>query len=485
MSLEDSNSIHHEMANADRSEVFSVSQITSLVKIQLESKFPRVSVMGEVSNLTRQSSGHVYFTLKDRFASISCVMFKSYASQIKCELEHGKKVVVKGSIRVYEPRGSYQINAVQVIPAGLGNLHLEFERLKEEFRKKGYFDQALKQVIPLIPRKIGIITSPTGAVIQDLRQVIDRRCSIGLELILYPVKVQGDGAKEAIVQAISYFNSALEADVLILARGGGSLEDLWAFNEPEVVEEIYKSKIPIISAIGHETDFTLSDFVADLRAATPSVAGELCVPNASNLRDSLDQKWNGLISRLGDRIEIYEKDLRPYSKKNLNQILSVHFERRSQDLDWAMMHLSSSITQMLELKSGRLNVLRGGEQSLVTLLRRLIQIKVDTLNTRNPNRYLRLVEEEITQYRVRLKQADFHGFQSIRDRLSLLKESIQLIKERLSQSDPRQVLNKGYAIIHKDGIPVMGSEEIEVGDRLQLEFYDGNIDVSVEGKHNE
>ena len=485
MPNEASSLIQEEMLKPDRSEILSVSQITALVKVQLESKFPRVSVTGEISNLTRQSSGHIYFTLKDRFASISCVMFRSYAARVRCDLEHGKKVIVQGAIRVYEPRGSYQINVVSISPAGLGNLHLEFERLKEEFRQKGYFDQEIKQAIPLIPRRIGIITSPTGAVIQDLRQVIDRRCSIGLELFLFPVKVQGEGSKEAIVKAIRYFNDERIVDILILARGGGSLEDLWAFNEPEVIEEIYQSKIPIISAIGHETDYTLSDFAADVRAATPSVAGELCVPNASGLREFLEQKWVGLTRRLSDRMEILRKDLAPYSKKNLNRSLNIHFERRSQDLDWIMMHLISSIKQVLESKSSRLPALMGESYSMEALLKRLIQAKADTLNHRNPRRYLRLVEEELIQYRVRLKQAELHGFQSMKDRLSFLRESLLFLKERLAQANPRQVLDKGYAIIHKAGQPIMGSDEIEVGDRLELEFHNGNIEVLVEGKRNE
>lgn len=474
-----------KMNSSSQEGVFSVSEITSLVKIQLESKFPKVSVAGEISNLTRQSSGHVYFTLKDRYAAISCVMFRSYARQVKCELEHGKKVVVSGSIRVYEPRGSYQINVVRVIPAGLGNLHLEFERLKEEFRRKGYFESEQKMKLPAIPKRIGLVTSPTGAVIQDLQNVINRRCSLGLELVLIPVKVQGEGAWESISAAIRTFNEQESADVIILARGGGSLEDLWAFNEPGVVEEIFRSKIPVISAVGHETDFTLSDFVADVRAATPSVAGELCVPDAKALRDGLGQKWKRIFMRLEDQLNLFRKEIGVFSTRNLNRLLTLHFERRSQDLDWMMMNLSTISSRLIELKRRNILPHKDGMGSLKAQFRRLLEMKRERLLTRNPQRHLRLLEDQILQYQSRVSQANAHGFQAMEDRLKILMGSLELLKERLLQSDPRKILESGYAIVHKNGTPVMDSEGIDVGDRLEVEFRSGSVDVLVEGKGDE
>ncbi|MCJ8347469.1 exodeoxyribonuclease VII large subunit, partial [bacterium] len=231
--------------------MFSVSELTSFIKIHLESKFPTLYIEGEVSNLTFQSSGHVYFTLKDSGASISCVMFRSSAKNGSEFLQRGKQVCVVGSLRVYEPRGSYQIVASRVELKGQGALFAEFEKRKKDYETRGWFDPEIKKKLPTFPKKIAIITSPTGAVIRDFWNVIQRRQANGLSIHLYPVRVQGDQAAREIKEAIELINEKNEEELIVLARGGGSIEDLWAFNQSAVVEAIFYSKLPIISAIGH------------------------------------------------------------------------------------------------------------------------------------------------------------------------------------------------------------------------------------------
>jgi exodeoxyribonuclease VII large subunit len=249
------------------------------------------------------ASGHLYFTLKDEGAQIAAICWRSRVASLRFEPEDGMKVIARGSITVYPPRGNYQLDVVTLQPVGVGALQLAFEKLKKKLQEEGLFDPAHKKPIPQFPRSIGIVTSSTGAAIHDIMTVIERRFPV-VELILRPVQVQGEGAAEDIACAIRDFNSYGEVDVLIVGRGGGSLEDLWAFNEEIVARAIYNSKIPIISAVGHEIDFTIADFVADLRAPTPSAAGELVVPDRTKLLETLDNIFYTLKRRIRETIEL-------------------------------------------------------------------------------------------------------------------------------------------------------------------------------------
>jgi len=239
--------------------VFTVSEISRQVKLLLEDGFPAIWVEGEVSNFRPHHSGHLYFTLKDRDAQISCVMWRSRASSLNMEMSDGLQIKVYGTIRVYEKAGKYQLDLLRAEPAGLGDLQLQFELLKQSLAEEGLFDSAIKKEIPRYPQKVGVITSPTGAAIKDILSVAKRR-SPSTEIIIYGVKVQGEGATEEIAAAIDIFNNYYPVDILIVGRGGGSLEDLWAFNEEVVARAVYRSKIPVISAVGHEIDFTIIDF---------------------------------------------------------------------------------------------------------------------------------------------------------------------------------------------------------------------------------
>ena len=269
-------------ASANRKTILSVAELTSRIKSVVESSFPFVWIRGEVSNFRIPASGHLYFTLKDESAQIAAVMFRGQARQARFVPEDGMSIVGLGRLSVYEARGSYQIILEYIEPAGIGALQIAFDKLKRRLSDQGLFEARHKKPLPFLPRKISLITSPSGAVVHDLITVISRRCP-GVYLQILPVKVQGHGAEDEIVAAIALANERADADVIVLARGGGSLEDLQAFNSESVAIAIHRSRIPVVSAVGHETDVTIADFVADLRAPTPSVAGELVVPERIDL----------------------------------------------------------------------------------------------------------------------------------------------------------------------------------------------------------
>ncbi len=289
--------------------IFSITEITRQIKLTLESGFANVTIMGEISNINRHSSGHMYFTLKDEGAAISAVLWRSRVGQLTFSPETGMKVVVRGDITVYPPRGNYQIDVHQMQPLGVGELQLAFERLKKRLHAEGLFDESRKKPIPEYPSSIGVVTSPTGAAVRDIINIISRRYPAA-ELVLVPVRVQGAGAAEEIVGGIRMLNEFGRVDVMIVGRGGGSLEDLWAFNEEIVARAIADSVIPVVSAVGHEIDFSISDFAADLRAPTPSAAAELVVPDRRvildtlrNYRYTIDEAVRSMIGDMRSRIE--------------------------------------------------------------------------------------------------------------------------------------------------------------------------------------
>jgi exodeoxyribonuclease VII large subunit len=294
---------------SSKSHILTVSQLTAQIKNLLEGAFPEVWVEGELSNLSIPQSGHAYFTLKDEHAQVRAVMFRSSLRFLKFTLQHGIQVLCRGRVSVYDPRGEYQLILDYIEPKGIGALQLAFEQLKARLDKEGLFDLDRKKPLPLLPRRIGIITSPTGAAIHDMLRVIKRRHP-RMHILLYPVPVQGIDAAPALVEAIRHFNSEKNVDVMIIGRGGGSLEDLWAFNEEPVARAIAASNIPLISAVGHETDYTISDFVADLRAPTPSAAAEMVVESEERFRDTIHALEARLIGSMEQMIETARASLR-------------------------------------------------------------------------------------------------------------------------------------------------------------------------------
>ncbi len=290
--------------------IYTISELTRDIKILLEAKYPAIWVEGEISNYRKSPRGHIYFTLKDQFAQIGAIIFKSAYFSDSIELRDGMRVIAFGNISVYERRGTYQFIVTKIQEKGIGALQLAFEALKKKLFEEGLFDEKYKKPIPPFPQHIGVVTSPTGAAIRDILNVLDRRFS-NLHIILNPVRVQGDEAAGEIVKAIEEFNELNNVDVIIVGRGGGSLEDLWPFNEEVVARAIFKSRIPIISAVGHEIDWTISDFVADFRAPTPSAAAELVVSRKEeilekicNLREKLYHYIQSLIQNYRLRLQL-------------------------------------------------------------------------------------------------------------------------------------------------------------------------------------
>ena len=290
----------------EEKQIFTVSELTQSIKFVLESAFDNISVEGEISNFKSHVSGHWYFNLKDENAVINCTMWRGLNNYVFFTPQDGMKIIVNGRLTVYPPRGSYQIDVRSMKPAGEGELQAAFERLKQKLKAEGLFDVERKRAIPFFPAKIGIVTAIDGAAIRDMISVAERRFPLA-ELIIAPTKVQGSGAAEDIVDSLNKLNKIKDIDVIILARGGGSIEDLWAFNEEIVARAIYKSRIPVITGIGHEIDFTIADFVSDLRAPTPSVAMELATPDKQELKNAIEYLDQKMEESLIEKIQEYRQ----------------------------------------------------------------------------------------------------------------------------------------------------------------------------------
>lgn len=336
-----------ELNAPNENPIYSVTEITRQIKGVLERGFPNIMVMGEISNLKLHSSGHMYFTLKDDNAQISAVMWRNRVNQLLFKPVDGMKIIARGNITVYEPRGNYQLDCFHIQPIGLGELQQAFERLKKKLFEEGLFADDHKVPLPEYPMRIGIVTSPTGAAIQDIISVLSRRMP-SVEVILVPVKVQGIGAAEEIAEAIDTLNEWNQVDVIIVGRGGGSLEDLWAFNEEIVARAIYRSEIPIISAVGHEIDYSISDFVADMRAPTPSAAAELVVRHKNELIELIRNFCYTMISSMENSISSHRQTvaslIQSYSFNRPQDLL----RQRSQRIDELTRRLEQSFNHYLE-----------------------------------------------------------------------------------------------------------------------------------------
>ncbi|HOP08191.1 MAG TPA: exodeoxyribonuclease VII large subunit [candidate division Zixibacteria bacterium] len=336
-------------------QAYTVAAITRIIKDLLEQSLPSVWIEGEISNYVHHSSGHRYFNLKDAHANLRATIWRSAGSALKFEPENGQKVLAFGDITVYEKGGSYQLNCRKLVPVGVGELELAFRQLHEKLTAEGLFEEDRKKPIPAYPRRIGVVTSPTGAAIRDIIQISGRR-NPAVELIIYPAKVQGDGAETTIARGIEYFNGRDDIDLLIVGRGGGSLEDLWPFNTEITVRAIAASRLPVISAVGHEVDITLSDLVADLRAPTPSAAAELAVWSLSDTREFVDGNITRQASILSRRVDHARTTLkaqlsRPVFKRPLEMI-----RQRQQALDYAVQALMTSGKNCFESGRNRLSL---------------------------------------------------------------------------------------------------------------------------------
>lgn len=346
--------------------VYSVAELTSLLKGLVERQFPALWIVGEISNCTAHSSGHTYFTLKDEAAQIRCVLFSGAAKRVKVRPENGLKMYALGRLTVYERQGQYELIVTNLLPVGRGELYAAFAKLKDRLAKEGLFDKARKKDLPRFPSRIAVVTSPTGAAVRDVIRVA-RRIHAGVELVIYPVRVQGEGAGEEIAEAIRFLNTQKGFDVIVLTRGGGSIEDLWAFNEEIVGRAIAASEIPIVSAVGHEIDFTISDFAADARVPTPSAAPTVVLADYVDAASRLE----GLIRRAGTSVAG-----RVEKSKGFIESLSTHYGMRVmrdrvtaglRDLDEALAGARKTVEGRIESGRARLAGLRGKLEALSPL----------------------------------------------------------------------------------------------------------------------
>ncbi len=353
--------------------IYSVSELTAEIKEHLETDFPDLWLRGEISNFKRAPSGHLYFTLKDSGSQIPAVIWSSTAERLTLKLSDGLDVLIRGKVEVYAPHGKYQFIGNQVKAVGEGDLQKAFERLVKKLEKEGLFRQEHKKPLPRLPERIGVVTSPTGAVIQDICSVLGRRYPAA-QIVLYPVRVQGEEAPEEIAEAVRYFNRtknpAHKVDVLIIGRGGGSLEDLWAFNDERVARAVFASKIPTVSAVGHQTDFTICDFVADVRAATPSMAAEVVAPLSSDVLNAVHATLQQMQRELLNRVEEQRAHVRElvgsyaFNKpvSELHAVLQT-LDRLSERMDFGVKQKLERATSSLENLTQRLSAL-GYEQTL-------------------------------------------------------------------------------------------------------------------------
>ncbi len=335
--------------------VITVSQLNNYIKKCFDSNqnFQKLWIKGEISNFKRHSTGHLYLTLKDEGSVLRAVMFKTSAASLRFDAANGMKVIACGRVAVFERDGQYQLYIESMMPDGVGELYLAYEQLKAKLEKEGLFDVSHKKPIPKYPSRIGVITSPTGAAVRDILNVLKRRFKLS-DIIIYPALVQGVGASKSIVKGIECFNSLGNVDVIIAGRGGGSIEDLWAFNEEEVAYAIYNSKIPIISAVGHETDFTIADFVADLRAPTPSAGAELSAPSQIDVRKSLIEKKSKLAILLTNLYKLKLQELLRIQKSRVFTNYKILFDDKKMYLDNAAKDLCDAYKAIIEKNKKKL-----------------------------------------------------------------------------------------------------------------------------------
>ncbi len=460
--------------------ILTVSELTFQIKSQLEIRFKNISVEGEISNLKHQSSGHMYFSLKDENSQISCVLFKGNSRNLSRLPKSGDKITIKGEISVYAPRGNYQIIVRELTYAGTGELLLKLHKLKEELKNRGWFEKEHKKPLPPLPKTIGVVTSPTGAVIQDILHVLSRRFS-GFHLLLNPVKVQGEGAAEEIAKAIDDFNKYRLADILIIGRGGGSLEDLWAFNEEIVAKAIFESNIPIISAVGHETDTSIADYVADIRAPTPSAAAEIAIKEKQFLLDTLNNYRQQTKNTLLQQIRQARQNLLHFKKQSVFSSAYTLLGTSIQRIDDIQLRLDQSVRYLLLQKKEKTKAFFRQTQNLNPLKQlsfskeKLLRLKQNIHSAWKS--YINLQREKFNKdfFLQRLDQI-------MQNLLSHHKERTLFLHAHLSSLNPQNLLKKGYSILFsekKDSI-ILSCKQVKKDQKLSAQLSDGMIDVTIE-----
>lgn len=438
--------------------IYTIKELNRYIRMKMESDplLSEVWIKGEISNFTHHSSGHMYFTLKDADSRIKCIMFASHNQRLPFRPKEGAKVIARGNVTVYERDGQYQFYATHMQPDGVGSLYLAYEQLKSRLAEEGLFDPARKREIPKFPKSIGVVTSPTGAAVRDIMITLQRRYPQAY-IVLYPVLVQGKGAAPSIVKAIRELNRMNEADVLIVGRGGGSLEELWAFNEEIVARAIFESRIPIISAVGHETDYTIADFAADLRAATPTAAAELAVPHVQELKEQLRQLQRSLRQGLQhkaarERERLARLQRSPVLTQPRRQLLLQPIQR----LDALDRRLSDAMQRKADSAAGRHGQLR---QNLLRF-HPAAKLREASLHNRELARRLK---EQINAM--------------LNSRSALLDGAIR----QLDALSPLKVMSRGYSLIYDDsGKKLIKSlNQVQPGDLVKIKVTDGELSAQV------
>jgi exodeoxyribonuclease VII large subunit len=482
--------------------VWKVSELNARVRDLLETSLPDLWLEGEVSNFHAAQSGHLYFTLKDARSQIRCVCFRDQVRGLKFRPEDGLHITVRGSLSVYEPRGEYQIYVSHIEPVGAGALQLAFEQLKKRLAEEGLFAESRKKSLPVLPRCIGVVTSPTGAAIRDILRVLKRRFS-NAHVMLYPVKVQGDGAAREIVEALRHFNRAKIAEVIIVARGGGSLEDLWAFNEEIVVRAIVASEIAVITGVGHETDFTIADFVADVRAPTPSAAAEIVVRSRQEFERHIAEHYRHVVQQMRYRLSEWRHRARDLQTHRAFRQLEVLVRRRRQQVDEMSSSLAIGLRLRLAMARQRLGEasahivsfdLRGRGQVLRRRMERersALSSALDRVVTRKRRRFTaaqvrfaaldlrarvgrlhRALEQRSAELQVRLDRA-----------LVAKRRRWQAAALQLEERSPFQILERGYAIAYDaEGKVLRSPDQVALGDDISVRLARGDLAATVREK---
>ena len=446
------------MTTQEPPQQLSVSQLNRLAKQLLEDCFAQVSVTGELSTLSRPSSGHWYFTLKDERAQIRCAFFRNRNMRVNFQPQPGQQVVVRGKVSLYEGRGDYQLIVEHMQPAGAGALAAAFEALKAELQAAGWFDPALKKPLPPAIKHIAIITSPTGAALQDIVAVLKRRWP-AMKVTLLPVLVQGEQAAGQIQRAIAQANQLARSashnfDLILLTRGGGSLEDLWPFNERVVAEAIYQSELPVVSAVGHEVDFSIADFVADLRAATPSAAAELLSPDQSEINSKVQLLRGRLVRAQRRRLQHQREQLQQLNRRIRDP--RSRLREQAQRLDELEMRLRRQWQSSQRQRQARL----AGLQQQMLLL--------------SPDRQHATRLNALTQLQARLQR-------SVQEQMRRRAQQLQALQSQLRQLGPEQTLSRGYAIVlDQQGRAVRRAADLQQGQRLRGRFAEGQVALTVD-----
>ena len=457
---------------------FTVSEINKYIgrKLKLDNNLKNIYIKGEISNYKTYPSGHSYFTLKDEKSQIPGVLFKGNRDRyVKFEPKNGMKVIIKGKIEVYERDGKYQLYATRITEDGLGDLHVAFEQMKKDFKKKGLFSEAHKKKIPKYPNRIGVVTAQTGAAIRDIITTIKRRYPI-CEVYVFSTLVQGDNAAPQIARQINHAQE-FDLDTLIIGRGGGSIEDLWAFNEKEVAYAIYNCRIPVISAVGHEIDFTISDFVADLRAPTPTAAAEIAVPDLSKIKENVGQLNRRAKKSINDKITLNKTKLNNVCEKNILKNPESIYEIKGMNLDNLINRLSFTSKNIISKNKTTLIKLENSPifknpESMHKFKRIDLNNVVNKLNMASNN----IISENRNKL---FKIENSHILKNPNDITRKKRDECLKNINKLEVLNPLSTLKRGYSIAKTNEKVITSVKDVEVGDKVDIEFDDGIINTKV------